>query len=140
MLEALQKHRLLQAEQRVQAIEWTEKDLVFPNAKGGYLWTGPMRRQLRRLLEEAGLPIIRFHDLRHSAATILLGMGVNPKVVQERLGHSHISITLGIYGHVTESMQQDAIAKLDDQFRPPKEGQNWAFLPLLLSNLLSNGD
>jgi Phage integrase family len=54
-----------------------------------------------RLLEEAVLPAIRFHDLRHSAATILLAMGVSHLVVQKRLGHSSIGITLGVYGHVT---------------------------------------
>ena len=61
--------------------------------------------------------------LRHSAATILLDMGVNTKVIQERLGHSHISITLGVYGHVTESMQLEAITKLDDQFKRSNGGQ-----------------
>ena len=54
--------------------------------------------------------------LRHSAATILLSMGVPAKVVQELLGHSHISITLGVYGHVLSSMQQEAIDKLDTLF------------------------
>jgi integrase len=96
---------------------------VFPNDTGGYLWVDPLRRQLKKLLQEAGLPVIRFHDLRHSAATILLAMGVNAKVIQERLGHSHISITLGVYGHVTESMQLEAITKLDDQFKRSKGGQ-----------------
>jgi integrase len=116
-LEALQKHRVQQLEMRLKAPEWEDKGLVFPNDKGGYLWVDPLRKQLKKLLREAGLPAIRFHDLRHSAATILLAMGVNAKVIQERLGHSHISITLGVYGHVTESMQREAITKLDDQFK-----------------------
>ena len=68
------------------------------------------------MLHVAELPALRFHDLRHSAATILISMGVNSKVVQERLGHSTISITLGVYGHVTESMQRDAMLKLDEAF------------------------
>ena len=62
-------------------------------------------------LHEAGLRALRFHDLRHGSATIPISMGVNSKVVQERLGHSTISITLGVYGHVTESMQRDAMQK-----------------------------
>ena len=99
---------------------WEDKGLVFPNTTGGYLWVDPLRRQLRKLLSEAELPALRFHDLRHSAATILLAMGVNAKVIQERLGHSSISITLGVYGHVTESMQREAISKLDDQFKRQK--------------------
>ncbi len=71
----------------------------------------------KRLLKSAELPNIRFHDLRHSAATILLGMGVHPKIVQELLGHSNISMTMDIYSHVFPSMQQDAMDKLDKMFR-----------------------
>jgi integrase len=123
-LEALQRHRVRQLELRLQAAEWEERGLVFPNDRGGYLWVGPMREQLRMLLQEAGLPAIRFHDLRHSAATILLAMGVSPLVVQKRLGHSHISITLGVYGHVTESMQREATARLNEQFHRSAGGQN----------------
>ena len=69
------------------------------------------------LLKAAGLPRIRFHDLRHSAATILLSMGVHPKVVQELLGHSSISMTIDTYSHILPSMQQEAMHKLDDLFR-----------------------
>jgi integrase len=59
-------------------------------------------------LERAGLPRIRFHDLCHTAATLMLGGGVHPKVVAEMLGHSQISITLDLYSHVTPTMQRDA--------------------------------
>ena len=59
---------------------------------------------------------MRFHGTRHSAATILLGMGVPPNVVTEILGHSDIRITLGIYGHVLPGMQQEAMEKLDNWF------------------------
>jgi integrase len=62
----------------------------------------------------AGLPLIRFHDLRHTAATLLLGRGVNPKVVSEMLGHSTIAITLDIYSHVVPHMQQEAASIMDD--------------------------
>ena len=65
----------------------------------------------KQVLHEAGLRALRFHDLRHGSATIPISMGVNSKVVQERLGHSTISITLGVYGYVTESMQRDAMQK-----------------------------
>jgi integrase len=67
--------------------------------------------EAKQLLHEAELPALRFHDLRHNAAIILISMGVNSKVVQERLGHSTIGITLGVYGHVTESMQCEAMQK-----------------------------
>jgi integrase len=123
-IEALQRHRVQQLETRLQTHDWQDKGLIFPNPSGGYLWVDPMRKQLKKLLQEAGLPSIRFHDLRHSAATILLAMGINPKVIQERLGHSHISITLGVYGHVTESMQREATSKLDDQFKRSTKRQN----------------
>ena len=63
-----------------------------------------------------GFPRIRFHDLRHSHATQLLASGVHPKVVQERLGHSTIAVTMDIYSHVTPGMQSEAVAKLDKAF------------------------
>ena len=70
-------------------------------------------RRFKKLLERAGLPDIRFHDLRHSAATMLLGMGVHPKIVQERLGHHDIGTTMNIYSHVLPSMQEGAIKQLN---------------------------
>jgi integrase len=63
------------------------------------------------------LPRVRFHDLRHSHATQLLLAGVHPKIAQERLGHSTITTTLDLYSHVTETMQEDAAAKIDAVFR-----------------------
>jgi integrase len=60
---------------------------------------------------------MRFHDLRHSAATILLTMGVHPKVVQELLGHSQINMTMDTYSHVLPSMQQEAMNRLNEAFR-----------------------
>ena len=66
------------------------------------------------MLKKANLPDIRFHDLRHSAATLLLSLGIHPKVVQEMLGHTQISMTMDIYSHVLPSMQQDAVSKLND--------------------------
>jgi integrase len=69
--------------------------------------------QTQVLLKKAGLPDIRFHDLRHSAATLLLTEGVHPKVVQKLLGHSNISMTLDMYSHVLPSMQKDAISRLN---------------------------
>jgi integrase len=66
------------------------------------------------------LPRVRFHDLRHSHATQLLAAGVHPKIAQERLGHSTISITMDLYSHVTETMQEDAAARLDAAFKNAK--------------------
>jgi integrase len=67
-----------------------------------------VQRDFRRVVRRAGLPRIRFHDLRHTHATLLLREGVHPKVVQERLGHSQISTTLDTYSHVLPGMQEDA--------------------------------
>ena len=63
------------------------------------------------------MPDMRFHDLRHSAATILLAAGVHPKVVQERMGHGSIVMTMNIYSHVLPSMQEGAADKIDDIFK-----------------------
>jgi integrase len=70
-------------------------------------------RSYKKLLLRAGLPHMRFHDLRHSAATLLLSMGTHPKVVQELLGHSQISLTLDTYSHVLPGLQGEAVGKLD---------------------------
>jgi integrase len=117
-VDALRQHRAKQAEARLLAgSEWTDIDLVFANQHGR-----PMERQnvvkrsFQPLLAAAGLPRVRFHDLRHSAATLLLSQDVHPKVVQERLGHSTISVTMDIYSHVMPSMQRDAADKLDAMF------------------------
>ncbi len=69
------------------------------------------------MLKQAGLPNIRFHDLRHNAATLLLSLGVHPKVVQELLGHTQIGITMDVYSHVLPGMQQDAMGKLNEALK-----------------------
>jgi integrase len=116
--EALKQHRTRQLEVRLKAgTRWQEHDLVFCNIYGGYLDPAHLRQRFDKLLKDEGLPDVRFHDLRHSAATILLGMGVPAKVVQEILGHSQISMTMDIYSHVLPDMQQQAMNKMDDLFR-----------------------
>jgi len=88
--------------------------LVFTDTRGGPLRKSNLiRRWFCPLLERAGLPRIRFHDLRHTHATLLLVQGVNPKVVQERLGHSQIAITLDTYSHVSPNLQREAAHELD---------------------------
>lgn len=90
---------------------------MFPDLHGGYFNPGYLDKLFARLLREAGIPHMHFHDLRHSAATILLAMGVNIKVIQELLGHSDIAITLRVYGHLLPSMQEQAVEKWDDVFK-----------------------
>ena len=65
------------------------------------------------MLKAAQLPAIRFHDLRHTAATLLLAQGVDPRTIMEILGHSQITLTLNTYAHVLPALQADAAAKLD---------------------------
>ena len=77
---------------------------------------------IQKLLEKADLPDIRFHDLRHSAATLLLSLGVHSKVVQEALGHTQISMTMDIYSHVLPSMQQDAVSRLNSLLLRREDG------------------
>ena len=118
VLDLLKQHRAHQLEERLKAgAQWHDHDLVFSNTHGGFLIADRLREMLQQLLKEAGLPYIRFHDLRHSAATLLLGMGVHPKVVQELLGHSAISMTMDTYSHVLPSMHQQAMEKMDERFR-----------------------
>ena len=114
-LESLERHRKRQLETKLKAGElWQDHDYVFCTSVGTHLNpTRDILDQLKFLLKKAGLPDMRFHDLRHCAATLLLSEGVHPKIVQELLGHSNISITLDIYSHVLPNMQQDAISRLD---------------------------
>lgn len=113
----LKQHRVKQEQRRLKVGEaWESRDLVFPDLTGGYLNPIHVLRMFKKLLERAELPHMHFHDLRHSAATILISMGINPKVIQELLGHSDISITLGIYGHLFPSMQKDVVDKWQDVF------------------------
>ena len=70
--------------------------------------------RVKPLLKRAGLPRVRFHDLRHTCATLLLSKNVNPKVVSEMLGHATIAITLDTYSHVLPTMQESAAAAMED--------------------------
>ena len=98
---------------------------VFCTTSGGPIRKSNLRRRsFERVLKRSGLPHMRFHDLRHTAATLLLNEDVHPKVVQERLGHARIQITLDIYSHVLPSMQKEAADKLDHLFARLKQ-KDW---------------
>jgi len=118
VVETLKRHRAMQLETRLQAgTRWVDNDLVFPNKRGAFMVPTTLSNHFFKLLEEIGLPHIRFHDLRHSAATLLLSMGVPMKVVQEILGHSTFNVTANLYSHVLPTMQQEAMSKMDSFFR-----------------------
>lgn len=111
---ALKKHRVSQLEDKLKAGEfWQEHDYVFCTLHGAHLNPNHVVEEFKKLLTRAGLPNIRFHDLRHSAATLLLSLGIHPKVVQELLGHTQISMTIDVYSHVLPGMQLDAMRQLD---------------------------
>ena len=118
--EALRAHHIRQDEERgTLGAFWDRSlDLVFPNGFGGIMIPHNLaKRSFKRHLARAGLSTeIRFHDLRHTAATLLLSRGVHPKVVSEMLGHADISITLRIYAHVTPHMQQVAVDVMEGLF------------------------
>jgi integrase len=99
---------------RVSGSEWEDLDLVFPNAVGRPInASNLLRQQFDPLLQRAGVPRIRFHDLRHTYATIALGRGVPLKVVSDTLGHSSIAITADAYMHVTPSISRAAADAMD---------------------------
>jgi integrase len=110
---ALRDHRARQVDERLRAGSvWTNLDLVFTNEFGGYLSPTTLTNALDRILRQAGLPDIRFHDLRHTAATLMLSHGVHPKVVSEMLGHASVGITLDLYSHVTPTLQREAAERI----------------------------
>lgn len=112
VVETLKSHRVAQLEFRLKAGgRWRDLNLVFPSSTGNYFVKNTIYRNFYTILHDAGLPQMHLHDLRHSAATILLAMGVNIKVVQEILGHSNVSLTLKVYGHVLPGMQEEAMKK-----------------------------
>jgi integrase len=114
-LAALRRRKIAQLEERLRAAGgYEDLDLVFANEVGRPMNpSNVIARSFRPLLLRAGLPQIRFHDLRHTAATILLGRGVHPKIVSEMLGHSTVAVTLDTYSHVTPTMQREAASVFD---------------------------
>jgi integrase len=113
----LKQHRKNQLEQRLKVGDaWRDLDLVICGLEGNYLNPRYLLKLFDKLLAEAGLSHMRFHDLRHSVVTLLLGMGVDPRTIQEFVGHEDITTTLRIYSHVLPSMQQGVADKLSELF------------------------
>lgn len=86
---------------------------VFTTSDGTPHESTNVTKRLQRLMRAAGLEPIRWHDLRHGAATLLIAQGVHPRVIMERLGHSDIAVTMNVYGHVTASLDRDAANRMD---------------------------
>ena len=113
-LRALMDERDLQEMQRRRAgSEWEEWGLVFTRPTGRPLNQRDVSRDFKRILKAAGLPDMRFHDLRHSCASLLHAEGVSDRVIMEILGHSNITVTMNTYTHVASKLQRDAAKRLE---------------------------
>ncbi len=114
-LAKLREHKRRQAEERLAlGPYWADQGLIFPSSIGTPLERNALLTAFKTLLQAAGLPRVRFHDLRHTSATIQLAAGIPPNVVQQRLGHATIDVTLGIYSHVLRGMHEDAARRMDE--------------------------
>jgi integrase len=112
---ALREHRDRQTHERSLASgTWSETGLVFTTPTGRPIDATRISKDFHRHLERAGLPQRRFHDLRHSCATLLLVQGVSPRVVMEVLGHSQISLTMNTYTHVLPELRRQAADRMDE--------------------------
>lgn len=105
-----------------------EEALLFSNFNGRPLLPDTITHAWIKLVRRTGLAGIRLHDARHSHASLMLKAGIHPKIVQERLGHASIQITLDTYSHVTPGLQEAAAARFDDLVTPRRkiEAKNWS--------------
>lgn len=118
-IDALLEHR------KKMNAEGLDSEWIFCDTLGKPLRkTNFRKRSFLKLISQSKLPSLRFHDLRHSAATLLFSQGVHPKIVQELLGHAQISITLDTYSHVLPSLMQESATKLDAIFSPKLKDEN----------------
>jgi integrase len=113
----LERQQARQAARREKHRDWHEHGLVIDSGNGNPIHPDTLSSGWRRFLHRHQLPQMRFHDLRHAHATLMLQQGVHPKIVSERLGHASISITLDTYSHVLPTMQTQASDAFDRLFR-----------------------
>ena len=113
IVERLRDHEKRQAAEELWAgSKWQETGLIFADRLGGPTPARHVIDQFHEALAEAGLRRVRFHDLRHSCATLLLVQGVSPRVVMEVLGHSEIALTMNAYSHVVPELQRDVAQRM----------------------------
>lgn len=114
----LKRHREEQALQKLMlGPVYQDTGLVCTEADGRMIIPDHLTRVFPSVVKRAGLPPIRFHDLRHTHATLMLQLGIHPKIVSDRLGHSTINLTMDTYSHVMPQMQEEAARKLNDVLR-----------------------
>jgi integrase len=102
--------------------ELTLDDLVFANVEGKPLDPGVLTHNFARIVKRAGLVGVRFHDLRHTFASLMFLRGAKPKVISEALGHASVAFTMDVYSHIIQGMQEDAMALLDEVIPAGKNG------------------
>jgi len=129
----LRKHKTDQQAQRILLGKpLADSDLVFCHPDGEPLDPGVVSHTFSKVLKKAGLPHIRFHDLRHTHATLLLKAGIHPKIVSERLGHASVGITLDTYSHVLPGLQERAAERFDEMLEARVIAES-------VSKMLANG-
>lgn len=109
-----QRRERQQSERLLLGKAWHDDALVFGNLDGQPLDPSTLTHAFRRIVKKAAIPHIRFHDLRHTHATLMLKQGIHPKIVSERLGHSNIGITLDTYSHVMPGLQEAAARRFEE--------------------------
>jgi integrase len=115
----LRKHKInQQAERLLLGKTLDEDDLVFSNLNGTPIDPGTLTHNFAKIAKKAGLEHLRFHDLRHTFASLMLITGVHPKIVSEMLGHSSVAFTLDVYSHVVGGLQKKAMEQLDQMLKP----------------------
>lgn len=122
----LNEHRKAkEVEQLMLGKSLTDTDLVFSNADREPLRPNTISRAWAKLAAKSGVRVIRFHDARHTHASLMLKQGIHPKIVQERLGHATIAITLDTYSHVVPGLQEAAAKSFDEAFQKPATTDAW---------------
>jgi len=98
--------------------DWIDLNIIFASNIGTPITASNLRRAFRKLLIESGLPKIRFHDLRHTAASLMLNHGIPVLITSKRLGYSKPSVTIDVYGHLLQSKQEEAVELMDNLMSP----------------------
>src|SRR5699024_7357871 len=117
LLQELKKHKAKQNKLKLQiGKDYDDQGFVVATKVGTFVLPSNISRAFRLIRDKLKIKKIRFHDLRHTHASLLFSQNVHPKIVQERLGHSSIEITLDTYSHMLPNMQEGAAQKLDEMF------------------------
>jgi integrase len=105
--------------------QWVDHGLIFTNSEGGPICASYLRQVFKKQLVSAGIPPVRFHDIRHTNASLLINHGIPPTTVARRLGHSKTSTTLDVHSHLMEGQQRQAAMFLDDLTTPMESHTNY---------------